>query len=71
VSKRVLQLKEGRELIVDKVKGIIPILLPHINSPSLTRRRGVIATIKYVEYKPVGPFFIVVDGVFDWQKLFV
>ena len=46
VLTNVTAVEEGRELLTDPSRGIIPKLLPQLNSPSLVRRRGVAGALR-------------------------
>lgn len=42
----VTQLKEGRMLILNKEKNILPLLLPFTKDSNVTRRKGILGVIK-------------------------
>jgi hypothetical protein len=44
----VLQLEEGREILMDKSKGIFKKMVNQLNHPNVIRRRGVFGTVRFV-----------------------
>jgi hypothetical protein len=43
----ITQLREGRELVLNKDRAIFPLLLPFVKDANLNRRRGILGVIRY------------------------
>lgn len=48
LSLSIIQIKEGRQYILDKSKGIFLALLPHLDNNNIVRRRGLLGMIRYI-----------------------
>jgi hypothetical protein len=52
LSLSITQIKEGRQYILDKSRGIFLALLPHLDNKHIIRRRGILGMIRYSQSTP-------------------